>query len=219
MTTSLTARARSYFASDPARFMQTALGLLWLLDGALQFQSFMYSDGFVQMLAKNAAGQPHWLASSINWGADTLQPQLTLLNTLAALTQAAIGLGLLYRRSAKPALVLSFVWSAVVWWIGEGFGMLFNNTANPVTGAPGAVLLYALIGLLAWPNDRPAGLLGVRGARMAWGGLWLLSAWLWLLAPNSSAGATHDAILSAPSGAGWLTSIQHSSRASRAGTG
>ena len=31
---------RAYFASDSARTVQTVLGLIWLLDGALQFQSF-----------------------------------------------------------------------------------------------------------------------------------------------------------------------------------
>ena len=33
--------------------------------------------------------------------------------------------------------------------------------ANPLTGAPGAVLLYALIGAMVWPNGRPGGLFGV----------------------------------------------------------
>ena len=49
-----------------------------------------------------------------------------------------------------------------------------------LTGAPGAVLLYGLIGLIVWPNGRPGGLLGVRGARIAWAALWLVMAWLWL---------------------------------------
>ena len=42
---SLGARTRAYFASDAARMVQTVLGLIWLLDGGLQFQSFMYSQG------------------------------------------------------------------------------------------------------------------------------------------------------------------------------
>ena len=61
------ARAHAYFASDHRRAIQTALGLVWLLDGGLQLQSFMYSQGFVQFLRANAAGQPGWLASSIEW--------------------------------------------------------------------------------------------------------------------------------------------------------
>jgi len=83
------------------------------------------------------------------------------------------------------------------------------GTANPLTGAPGAVLLYAIIGLLVWPGERTGGLLGARGARAVWATLWLVMAWSWLLAPNSSANATTNAIMSAPGGE-WLHSLQSS---------
>lgn len=86
-------RARYYFASDSRRAFQTVLGLIWLLDGALQFQPFMYSKGFIQMLTATAAGQLHWLASSINWAGHLAQSNLTVFNTLFALIQVAIGLG------------------------------------------------------------------------------------------------------------------------------
>jgi hypothetical protein len=201
-------RLRLYFASDTRRTLQTALGLLWLLDGALQFQSFMYSKGFIDMLTQMMSGQPAWLASSMHWASNIAAGNLTLFNTLFALTQVAIGLGLLYRRTVKPTLVISFAWAIVVWWFGEAFGMLFMNMANPLTGAPGAVSLYAIVGLLVWPNDRPGGLLGSRGAKTAWAALWLVMAWLWLLGANSSAGASHDAINAAPSGMSWLSTVQ-----------
>lgn len=210
-------RARYYFASDSRRAFQTVLGLIWLLDGALQFQPFMYSKGFIQMLTGTAAGQPHWLASSINWAADLAQGNLTVFNTLFALTQVAIGLGLLYRRTVKPALVLSLVWALGVWWFSEGFGMMFAG-GNPLTGAPGAVLLYAIIGLLVWPGARPGGLLGLRGARITWCAMWLVMAWAWLLAPNSSANATSGAIMSAPD-AGFLRSLQSSAASVASGHG
>jgi hypothetical protein len=199
---------RAYFASDSRRTVQTALGLIWLLDGGLQFQSFMYSKGFIQMLTGMTSGQPGWLASSVNWGAHLAQHNLTIYNTLFALTQVAIGVGLLYRPTVKAALMLSLVWALIVWWFGEAFGMLFMTMASPLTGAPGAVSLYAIIGAIVWPNGRPGGLLGVRGARVAWGGLWVLMAWLWLEAPSSSANAISNAVNSAPSGMSWLSTVQ-----------
>jgi hypothetical protein len=202
------ARARAYFASDPRRTIQSALGLVWLLDGGLQFQSFMYSNGFVQMLTTNAEGQPGWLHDSVVWAAREAHHNLGVWNTLFALTQVAIGLGLLYRRTTKPALAISFAWAFVVWWFGEAFGMLFMNMASPLTGAPGAVLIYLLIGLMVWPNGRPAGLLGVRGARIMWSALWLVLAWVWLMEPASSANATSGAIEAAPSGMSWLSEVQ-----------
>jgi len=202
------ARTREYFASDGRRAVQTGLGLIWLLDGALQFQSFMYTKGFPQMLTGMEPGQPHWLSSSIDWGARLANGNLGVWNTLFALTQIAIGVGILFRPTVKLALAGSFAWVLVVWWFGEAFGMLFANTAAPLTGAPGAVLLYALIGLIVWPNERPGGLLGLRGARIAWAALWVLMGWLWLVAANSSADSTHDAIAAAPSGMGWLSTLQ-----------
>ena len=206
---SAAAHAKTYFASDARRTIQTTLGLIWLLDGALQFQAFMYGRGFIQMLTSMTAGQPGWLHDSVMWGATTLQSDQAFLNTLFALTQVLIGVGLLYRPTVKPALVLSFFWALIVWWFGEAFGMLFMTMASPLTGAPGAVSLYALVGAIAWPNSRPGGLVGVRGARLAWGAVWVVMGWLWLEAPSSSANAISSAINAAPSGMSWLSTVQY----------
>ncbi len=208
--------ARWYFASDWTRAIQTVLGLIWLLDGALQFQSFMYDNGFIQLLKGLTGGQPAWVASSVNWGANAIHSDQVLLNTLAALAQLAIGFGLLYRPTVKPALVLSFAWALVVWWFGEAFGMMFMATtpmggapmASALTGAPGAVSVYALIGAIVWPNGRPGGLLGIRGARIAWCALWLVMAWLWLVEAGGANGVS-NAINAAPSGMSWLSTVQN----------
>jgi len=216
---SLLADARAYFASDVSRSLQTALGLLWLLDGALQFQSFMYSKGFVQMLTGMTAGQPSWLASSINWAAHSAGNNLTVFNTLFALVQVAIGLGLLYRPTARAALLGSIGWAAVVWWFGEAFGMLFMSMASPLTGAPGAVSLYGLMALIAWPNGRPGGLLGIRGTKVAWAILWVLMGWLWLEAPSSNPDAITAAINAAPSGMSWLSTVQDWAASAASGGG
>ncbi|MGO9957059.1 MAG: hypothetical protein ACLP50_13980 [Solirubrobacteraceae bacterium] len=213
------ARVKAYFFSDRRRSIQTALGLIWVLVGALQLQSFMYGKGFIQMLQGMSAGQPGWVADSVNQGAATMQSHQVIFNTGAALIQVAIGFGILYRRTTRPAIAVSFVWALAVWWFGEAFGMLLMNMAMPLTGAPGAVLLYALIGAIVWPNDRPGGLLGVRGARTAWAALWLVMAWLWLLAPSSSANAIHNAINAAPSGMSWLSSVQDGSASITQGNG
>jgi hypothetical protein len=199
---------RAYFFSDATRVVQSILGLIWLLDGALQFQSFMYSRGFIETITSQASGQPGWLHSSIDWGAHIAGNNLGFYNTLFGLVQVLIGLGLLYRPAVKHALLLNFAWALFVWWFGEAFGMLFMNMAMPLTGAPGGVILYLLIGLIVWPNGKPGGLLGIRGTRLMWATLWLLMAWLWLQQSSSSANAIHDAINAAPSGMSWLSSLQ-----------
>jgi hypothetical protein len=210
---------RAYFFSDGVRTVQSLLGLIWLLDGGLQFQSFMYSRGFIQLITSQASGQPGWLRSSVDWGAHIAGGDLSFYNTLFALVQVLIGLGLLYRPAVKHALLLSFAWALFVWWFGEAFGMLFMNMAQPLTGAPGAALLYGLIGLIAWPNGKPGGLLGVRGTRVTWAILWLLMAYLWLLQSSSSSNAIHDAINAAPSGMSWLSSLQDGFASATKGNG
>ena len=215
----LAQQLRAYFWSDRVRAVQSVLGLLWLLDSGLQMQPFMYSHGFMQMLLDNAAGQPGWVRDSIVWGVTFANANLSLWNTLFALIQVFLGLGILYRPTVKRALAASFAWALFVWWFGEAFGMLFMNMAQPLTGAPGGVFMYALVGLVVWPNGRPGGLLGAHGARTMWVALWLVMAWLWLLEPSSSANATSSMLTSTSSGIGALSNLQQSLAASAAGHG
>jgi hypothetical protein len=216
---SVLSNARVYFASDIGRSLQTALAVVWLLDAGLQFQSFMYSKGFVQMLTGMTAGQPSWLASSMSWAAHTAGHNLNVFNTLFALVQVAIGLGLLYRPTVRAALLLSIAWAIFVWWFGEAFGMLLMSMASPLTGAPGAVSLYALLALVAWPNGRAGGLLGIRGTRIAWATLWVLMALLWLEGPSSNPNAITTAINAAPSGMSWLSTVQNWAASAAQGNG
>ncbi len=202
-------RARAYFLSDTRRCLQTALGILWLLDGLLQLQPFMYSAGFPAVLRANAAGQAGWLHASLIWGANLAQGHLTLFDTAFATIQVLIGLSLLYRPTVRLAILVSCGWTVMVWWFGEAFGMLLMTMAAPLTGAPGAVVLYALIGLVVWPGQRPGGLLGVHGTRLAWAALWLLMAALWLMAPSSSPNSFTQAFDAAPSGMSWLSTVQY----------
>ncbi|MDE3133459.1 MAG: hypothetical protein KGL15_05285 [Acidobacteriota bacterium] len=209
------------------RRLQIALGLLWLLDGVLQLQPFMFTAAFAtQIIAANAVGQPELVAAPIRLAAQLIEPHVALFNVFAAATQLSIGLGLLHRRTVRVALAGSFVWALGVWWTGEGLGGLLTGTASPLTGAPGAALLYILVGLIVWPRVASGsglaladGLPGRRGARIAWALLWAGLAALWLAPANRAAGAVHDAITAAPSGARWLSAIQSSAATAAAGHG
>ncbi len=142
-----------------ARTIQVILGLTWIVAGALQFQPFMFSRGFAaQVIAPTIKGQPGWVGAPMTWSLHALEHHGLLLNAACATVQTLIGLGLLFRRTVKPALVASIGWAIGVWWFGEGFGELLTGTASPLTGAPGAVILYALVGVLVWPSGvRQAG--------------------------------------------------------------
>ena len=75
-----------------------------------------------------------------------------LFNAAFATIQLALAAGLLWRRTTRLALAGTIVWALGVWWLGEGLGGLLTGTASPVTGAPGAALLYVVIAVLAWPR-------------------------------------------------------------------
>lgn len=204
------------------RGIQIALGCIWLLVGLLQFQSFMYSPAFLtQIVEPTAVGSPSFISGPLLAFAHFYSHDQALWNTLAGELQCAIGLGLIVsKKSVRPALFVSFFWALWVWWMGEGLGMLFSPTpVSPLMGAPGAVLLYGLIGLLVWPTSKPAersaadgGPIGDRGGKIVWSVLWVEAAYLWLLNVNSTANAIHDQLLGMASAAPhvlarWETSV------------
>jgi hypothetical protein len=203
------------------RGIQIALGVVWLLDGLFQFKSFMYTHGIVsEVFAPAAEKQWSIVGGPMKTFDNFYGHDLTLWNTLSGEIQVAIGLGLiLSRKTVKPALLVSFAWALVVWWFGEGFGGLTSTTLpSPLMGAPGAVILYAIIGLLVYPTGRhegrsPADLgpRGDRGGLWAWSGLWALSAGLWLVNVNRASGATHEMIKAmAAASPHWLAKLQSS---------
>ncbi|GAA2491273.1 hypothetical protein [Streptomyces longisporus] len=163
------------------RGVEIALGALWLVDGALQLQPSMFTRGFfVDTLGMANMGLPGPVATVEYDLTSMLAAHPALWNALFASLQVALGVGLLWRRTARPALALSVLWALGVWTVGEGFGGLFMGGTDLLTGAPGAALLYALVALTLWPRtDHPGpsiadgGVLGGVAARWAWLLLWI----------------------------------------------
>ena len=217
-------RGAREFSRSPlitARGIQVALGVFWLLAGIFQFKSFMYTHAIVtEVFAPAAKGQPSFIGGPMTTLADFYGRDLTLWNTLSAEIQVAIGLGLiLSKKTVKPALLSSFGWALTVWWFGEGFGGLTSDTLpSPLMGAPGGVILYAIVGLLVYPTNRQAGIspadtgpLRDRGGLWAWSVLWIMSAGLWLANVNRAKGASQEMINGmAAASPHWLAKFQTS---------
>jgi hypothetical protein len=92
---------------DLRRALQLGLAAIWLLDVALQFQSWMYSDSFSRMLAASATGNPGFIARPITWTASLVAHHDVILNTLFAGSQVLLGLGIAYHRTVRIALAAS----------------------------------------------------------------------------------------------------------------
>jgi hypothetical protein len=116
------------------RHLQIALGLLWLLDGALQLQPFMLGTGFArQIIAPVAAGQPAFVADPIHWAASLIAAHPVAWDVPFAAVQLLIGLGLLVPRTARLALAASIPWSLGVWFFGEGLSGRTEPRSHPNT--------------------------------------------------------------------------------------
>jgi hypothetical protein len=136
------------------RRLQVALGCLWLLDGALQLQPFMFTLGFAhQVIAPAAAGQPAFVGGAVRWSASLIATHPALYDALFAAVQLALGLALLVERTARVAIVASVIWALGVWYFGEGLGGILGGGASVLNGAPGAVVLYAVLALASWPRS------------------------------------------------------------------
>jgi len=166
-------------ALEPRRKLQLALAVVWLFDGILQYQPSMFSGGFPRMLAGSAQGNPAVVAAPITWSASFIDHHLVVVNAVFATIQVALGLGIAWRPTVKLALGASVAWALGVWWFGEGFGGVLTGTASPISGAPGAVILYAVLAVLLWPADQDvfapfvAGrAVGRRLARLLWLVVW-----------------------------------------------
>jgi hypothetical protein len=210
---------RTWARPDARRGLQLVLATFWVLDGILQLQSFFFTKSFgLQMISGASSGNPSVVARPIRWSATAIGHHAVVTDAVFALVQIGIAAAIAWRPVVKIGLAVSIGWSLAVWWIGEGLGGILNGTANPVNGAPGAVILYALLAVLLWPVDRAgaqppfiaAGSVGVPIAKALWTLLWGSLAVLSLLGTNHSSQHLRDLLDGERSGEpAWLAWIDH----------
>jgi hypothetical protein len=187
------------------RRLRLALGAIWILDGLLKFQPDLFRPSFItRVIAPMAVGQPDFVGSTINHMANFLSHEATMWVAIFGLVEIAIGIGIMVDRTAKRALVTSFIWGGGVFLFGEGLGMVLTGHTSPLVGAPGAVCFYILLGIMVWPKADPApdqvrfgvdssaagrGIFGATGAMVAWAAIWVFEAILWMLPFNRTGNA------------------------------
>ncbi|HEY4020260.1 MAG TPA: hypothetical protein VGM75_16325 [Pseudonocardiaceae bacterium] len=200
------------------RGLEIALGVLWLVDGALQFQPFMFTkDFFAGILGMASMGLPGPV-TTVNLGiGDLLIAHPALFNAIFATLQVALGLGLLWPRTANIARGVSIPWALGVWMIGEGFGALGMDGTGLLTGAPGAALLYAVLALALWPSTplSPGEAVADGGAvqrgrwvRYVWAVVWIGIALLEFEPLNHAAGVPSAQLANIGQGEpGWVAAL------------
>ena len=163
--------------------LRQLLGILWLIDGLLQLQPQMFTMNMVNgVMVPTVQNQPAPIAASLQWIIAVTTHNLVLVNLFIAAVQIVIGILLISGLWVRGTILVSIVWALIVWYGGEGMSMLLTGQASILTGAPGAVLLYPLLGLLVYPRkeDPQQGLLPRAAFRWFFAGFWFFSALLQL---------------------------------------
>ena len=94
------------------RGIQVTLGLLWILDGFLQFQPAMLTSKFAtQIIAPAGQGQPAFVSWPVHEAARIILVQPAVTDLAFGLIQLALGVGILHRRTVRWALPASVVWA------------------------------------------------------------------------------------------------------------
>jgi hypothetical protein len=206
------ARLRSRRHVVTRRHLQIALGLLWVLDAALQAQPFMFTKAFAtHLIAGVGHGQPGFVSGPVHLGSVVIGANPVLWNVLFAAIQLLLGIGLLVPRTARFALAASIGWALGVWYLGEGLSEMASGHASLITGLPGSALLYAVLAAAAW----------ARAGRSEQGpASWLVPAWavLWIgaaifqLLPGQNTGPGVAGLFSSSASAAphWLARIDTS---------
>ena len=227
----------SHASLTPRRRLQLLLAGLWVLDGLLKLQPFMFTKDFAPMTFSEATdGAPGWLASPIHSVSNLVGEHPVGLMILFALVELAIGFGIAWPRTVKLGLIGCVVWVPFLWFFAEGLGGLASGSPSAFDGAPGASILYGLLAVLLWPTERdgasaapgstavdsgPTGsgstdsgaveatrFIGTRAARAVWLVLWGLLAVLAFLPYNLASDAFSDTIAGNVQGAPvWYVSL------------
>jgi cytochrome oxidase Cu insertion factor (SCO1/SenC/PrrC family) len=185
--TGAAAAASAPAPAEPAwrRLLRIGFGLLWVFDGILQAQPKMAIGLPSQVIEPLAAASPRWVQHLVNLGGTTWSYHPVQAAASAVWIQAGIGIWLLAAAGdplSRLAGLASVGWALVVWVFGEVFGGIFAPGLTWLFGAPGAVLIYVVAGVLialperAW-RTRRLGRLIMAGTGLFLAGMAVLQAW------------------------------------------
>jgi uncharacterized membrane protein YwaF len=194
------------------RTVQIALGLLWLLDGALQLQHRMFTSSFAnKVITPSAQGQPVLVSGPMHFGVHIILMHPAIFDACFGLIQLGLGAAILWKRTAKYGLIGSVVWGLSVWFTGEGLAGMASGHATLLMGAPGAALLYAIIALAVLPSKdakKPHEREPAYWLAIIWAILWIGGAIFQLLPGQNSVSDLGSMIIGNASRApGWLATI------------
>lgn len=168
------------------RLLRVGFGAIWLFDGILQAQPQMAGGLADQVIQPSASSSPGWVQHLVNFGVTAWDFHPVQAASASVWIQVGIGLWMLVAVrgwSARLAGLAGVAWGLIVWAFGEAFGGIFAPGLTILFGAPGAVLIYVVAGVLlalperAWDDPVRLGRLLLGGSGAFFLGMALLQAW------------------------------------------
>lgn len=152
------------YESEPSRmwnYLRVSLGILWILDAALQMQPQMPFGFGHFVIASSLDSYPSGMVNILSPAAAIWTGHEILFDSFASAVQIFVGVGFLIMRSSKvvrSVALISIIWAVVIWILGEGMGGIFSPGISLITGFPGSSLVYAAASslLFLYGNDRSA---------------------------------------------------------------
>jgi hypothetical protein len=118
---------------------------LWLASATLWVFPSNASSGALRSAFTGAPSGASWLSSLHSAAAGAVGGSGMTIALVLAVVSAEIGLGVLWLRGAKIALLASMAISLAFWFLAEGLGGLFTGQATDVGTAPLMILIAALL--------------------------------------------------------------------------
>jgi len=136
-------------------FLRYSFGLIWLVDGILQFQPSMPLGLANSVIAPTMAGAPGWLRALMTHAITLWNDHPIHFAVGAAWIQLGIGLALLFSNGGLSRWIggVSAGWAGLIWLVGNGAGGIFMPGSSILFGWPGATVFYVIAG--CWLVVRP----------------------------------------------------------------
>ncbi len=130
-------------------YLRWSFGVLWLIDGILQFQPSMPLGLANNVVAPAAVGTPSWLHALMLHGISVWNSHPITLAVGVAWFQIGLGLVILVARgrTSRIAGAVSAAWAGLIWLVGNGAGGVFISGASLLFGWPGATFFYVIAGI------------------------------------------------------------------------
>jgi nitrite reductase (NO-forming) len=121
-------------------FLRIAFGIVWGIDAAFKWTpSFLF--GLSGSVSSMLPGQPVWASEWIHFWLGIINYAPHIFAILIAVAESALAIALVFNFLPKTVYVFGFIFSLLIWSVGEGFGGPYVAGVTDI----GTAIMYAFV--------------------------------------------------------------------------